>query len=493
MQLGTVGSGLDVDAIVKALVDADVAPKTNALDRKESALNAELSALGTLKSKLAALDSSLEELSNGAAFDVLSIDAPSSVKVVQTGSPAEGLYTIDVNTLASSQVLASGGFSSASSVVGTGILTIEIGTPTYATGSSGAYSGFTPETGKTVNILIDSTNNTVSGIRDAINASGADVTASLVVDGTQTRLLLESKTSGAGTSISISADDNDLNDADTSGLSQLAYHLSGSGETATFVGNLSEARPSRDASFTLNGLALTNSSNSISGLIDGLDFTLKKATTTTETIIIERDTAGIENKVQGFVDGYNEYQTTLSSLMDYKDENGALAGDTTARRIQSVIRSETTGTINLSGNAFSALSDLGITSDRYGKLSLKSSDFQAALSSNSSDMKVFFAGNTVVSGLSDNTDSTGLADRIKTSIDRYTNSVSGMLVGRELRLDGSIDDISDDRAKIAARMASLEERYTKQFTAMDTLVGQLQGTSDFLTSQMDALKAAANR
>jgi flagellar hook-associated protein 2 len=71
--------------------------------------------------------------------------------------------------------------------------------------------------------------------------------------------------------------------------------------------------------------------------------------------------------------------------------------------------------------------------------------------------------------------------------------VTGMLVARENRLEGSINDISGDRAKIITRMASLEERYTKQFTAMDTLVGRLQGTSDFLTGQMDALKAAANR
>lgn len=493
MELGTVGSGLDVDSIVKALVDADVAPKTNALDRKETDFKAQLSALGTLKSKLTALDESLSNLSDGTAFEALSIDAPSSVNVVQTGSPAEGLYTIDVNNLASSQVLASGGFATANSVIGTGILSIKIGTPSYAVGNSGAYSGFTADDSKTVNITIDSTNNTVSGIRDAINASGAEVTASLVVDGTQTRLLLESKTSGAGTSMSISTVDVDSNHSDGSGLSQLAYHLNTTGESATFVGNLSEARSSQDASFTLNGLALTNASNSISGLIDGLDFTLKKVTATTETVVIEKDTSGIEQKVKAFVDSYNDYQTTLSSLMDYEDDNGALAGDTTARRIQSVVRADTTGTISLAGNSFSALSDLGITSDRYGKLSLKSSDFQSALSSNSSDMKTFFSGNTILSGLSDNTDSSGLADRIKASIDRYTNSVTGMLVARENRLDDSIDAITDERAKITTRMSALEERYTKQFTAMDTLVGRLQNTSDFLTSQMDALKAAANR
>ena len=68
-----------------------------------------------------------------------------------------------------------------------------------------------------------------------------------------------------------------------------------------------------------------------------------------------------------------------------------------------------------------------------------------------------------------------------------------MLIARENRIDDSLDDIAEDRLEVVARMESLEERYTKQFTAMDTLVSQLQGTSDFLTNQMDAIKAAANR
>ena len=157
------------------------------------------------------------------------------------------------------------------------------------------------------------------------------------------------------------------------------------------------------------------------------------------------------------------------------------------------MRSVTTGLVSLSGNTFTALSDVGVTSDQYGKLSLNSSDFQAALSNNASDLKRFFAGSTVTTSLSDNTDSTGLADLLKTTIDTYINSSSGMLISRETRLEDSIDDLADERLDIIARMASLEERYTKQFTAMDTLVSQLQGTSDFLTNQMDAIKAAANR
>ena len=86
-----------------------------------------------------------------------------------------------------------------------------------------------------------------------------------------------------------------------------------------------------------------------------------------------------------------------------------------------------------------------------------------------------------------------MADVIKATIDTYINSTSGMLEVREDRIDSAIDDIDDDRLDIITRMESLEQRYTRQFIAMDTLVSQLKGTSDFLTNQMDAIKAAGNR
>ena len=184
---------------------------------------------------------------DGSAFDLLSIDAPAAVDITQTGAVASGQYSINVNTLAAAQVLASSGFASSSTVVGTGTLTIKVGAPSYNSGSSGAYSGLTEDVSKTVSVTIDSSTPTLSGIRDAINASAAGVTAALVVDGTQTRLLLTADDSGASNAISVVVDDDDTNDTNTSGLSQLAYNYDSG--TSTFTGNLSETRASSDAAF----------------------------------------------------------------------------------------------------------------------------------------------------------------------------------------------------------------------------------------------------
>ena len=125
----------------------------------------------------------MTDLSDGSGFDLLKIDAPTSVAVTQTGSPVAGEYSLQVNSLASSQVLATSAFDSAATEVGTGSLTISVGTPAYATGSSGPYSEFTAAAGKTATITVDSSNNSVSGIRDAVTALDIGVTASIVLDG----------------------------------------------------------------------------------------------------------------------------------------------------------------------------------------------------------------------------------------------------------------------------------------------------------------------
>jgi flagellar hook-associated protein 2 len=374
-----------------------------------------------------------------------------------------------------------------------------LGTPTYLSGqSSGEYASFSVDASKTTSISIDSSNNTVSGIRDAVNAANIGITASIVLDGSQVRLLFTADDSGADTAISISTvDAGDTSGAnpntDTDGLSQLAYNFSS--DTSSFVGNLTEARSSSDASFSLNGLSLTSSSNKIANLVDGLDFTLKETTSTEQTVVVKRDTSGIETKVQSFVDSYNAYQAKLDTLTDHT-QAGALAGDSTARRIQSAVRAATTQPNSIAGNVYSTLSEIGIEADRYGKLNLTSATFQSALTANFEDVRELLAGVGTPSGssiITDYTDSQGIADGLVNVIDTYINTTDGMLVSRENRIELSIDDLVDDRLAIDERILSLEERYLRQFTAMDNLVGRLQGTSDFLTGQMDALKAAANR
>jgi len=480
--LGSVGSGLNVDAIVSALVNAELAPRQSSLDRRESSFNAELSAVGTLQSALSDIQTRLDSLDVVTDFNQLVIDSPSAVTVEKTSSAIAGRYTIDVSKLASSQVLASSTFSDGTATIGTGTLTFEFGTPTYASGSSGAYSGFSPDATKTASVVIDSSNNTLAGIRDAVNAADIDVTASLVLDGTQTRLLFTSKDTGATNAMSITVSDGDGNNTNASGLSQLAHGYDSG--TSTFTGNMTEAQVGIDAEFTLNGLSLTSASNTIAGLVDGLDFTLKETTTSAVEVVVSRDNDAIIEDVQSLVDSYNDYQSALDRLTAFSENgtSGALLGDSIARQLQQTLRSSLSDPVNISGSTYTTLSSLGITTDRDGQLSLNTDDLKSALVADADNVFKFFTGES---------GTTGFAERLDTSIDIYANVATGLFASREESLESQLDDIDDARLALDRRLLSLEERYLRQFTAMDTLVGQLQATNDFLSNQLKNLPGSS--
>ncbi|EHQ58606.1 flagellar capping protein [gamma proteobacterium HIMB55] len=471
--LGIYGSGLDTNAIVAALVNAEVAPLTARLDRQERERNAELSSLGGLKASLSSIESSLETLEDGTAFDALTISSPSEVSVTQSGTASAGRFEMSVTNLASAHSLYSASFAATTTEVGTGTLTIDIGTPTYVSGSAGAYSGFSSST--TTNITIDSTNNTVAGIRDAINDADAGVTAAILLDGSNVRLVVSSNDTGASNAVAISVSDGDGANTDASGLSQLAYHYDST--TAAHVGNLTESQAAEDASFSLNGIALTNASNSISGLIDGLDFTLNDVTTSAVNVVVEQDQAAIIDDIEAFVDAYNAYQSSLARSMSYDEVNGGgvFQGDSMARQLSAALRKSLTDEVTGLSGSTTLLSTIGITADRYGQLSIDSTELTSALSTNATAVREFFAGD----GTND-----GLSKRILDTADIYTNSSTGLIVSRETSIQSLLDKVDDDRLVIERRMASLETRYLRQFTAMDALVGQLQSTSDFLTNQL---------
>ena len=247
---------------------------THSIEKKLAQV--ELSAVGS-ENRPSANDSIIP-LSDGSA-DQIEITSTSDVSITQTGRPAISDYAVNIASLATSQVLASPGFTSSSTVVGTGTLTFEIGTPTYASGASGAYSAFSADGTKTASVVIDSSNNTLSGIRDAVNASDAGVTASLVLDGNQTRLLFTADDSGAKRF--------PLRQMMMTKAMRMVIIYLGWLQSYRRFSNLTEVRASQDAGFSLNGLSLGSSSNTIAGLVDGLDFKLNNVTTSAVTVSVK--------------------------------------------------------------------------------------------------------------------------------------------------------------------------------------------------------------
>ena len=194
-------------------------------------------------------------------------------------------------------------------------------------------------------------------------------------------------------------------------------------------------------------------------------------------VVVEQDQDAIIDDIEAFVDAYNAYQSSLASSMSYDENSGSgiFQGDSMVRQLSTALRTSLTDEVAGLSGSINLLSTIGVTADRYGQLAIDSTELKNAISSDSTSVKQFFSGD----GTND-----GLSRRVLDTVDVYTNVSSGLISSRETSIQSLLDKIDDDRLVIERRMASLESRYLRQFTAMDALVGQLQSTSDFLTNQL---------
>lgn len=395
--VGGLGSGLDVNSIVEQLVEAERAPKATRLDIREAQLSAQLSSFGNLKSALAEFQTAVSGLASSNTFSSTKVSNSNGDLFTATASSIAdaGDYTVEVHQLAQAHAVAtpSGVFSETSDVVGTGTLTIELGTTDYDPDSD-TYNGFTPDADlSAVTIEITESNNTLVGLRDAINASGAGVQASIVNDGDGYRLLLRSEETGADRSFRITVADDDYDAAtnpsgntDSSGLSLLAFN-----ESAT---NLEQTRVAQDAQILVDGLAISSSSNTVTGAIDGVTLNLKSADpTASSNLTVTQDRDRPQKAINGFVAAFNNLVTTLDSLTDYNpetEEAGALIGDSTVRNIESQLRREISSRFGWAGSAYRYLSDVGISTTRDGTLEIDQDRLSEALESDLDGVTALF-------------------------------------------------------------------------------------------------------
>lgn len=383
-----IGSGLDVNTIVSQLMAVENQPLIE-LSHQQQAYNQKLSAFGQVKSALATLQTAMQNLGNGNNLQALSVTSSNTAALSATasGNATPGSYQIEVQQLAQQQKLTSAGYATPNDVVGSGTLTIQFGTYDSVTNS------FTTNAGKAAQSLtINSSNNTLAGIRDAINAAHGGVSATIVNDGSVTgnRLVFTSTDSGAANSLKISVNDADGNGLDSSGLSALAYDPTatpGNGK------NLSQTAAASDAKLTLDGIAITQASNTISNTIDGVTLNLAQTNVGQPlTLSVSRNSQAITAGVQSFVNAYNAANGTLKQLTAFNGpgaQNGILLGDSTARSIQVQLRNMLNTTVN-NGGAFSNLTQIGVSFQSDGTLALDSTKLGTAINTDLNSIGALF-------------------------------------------------------------------------------------------------------
>jgi len=243
---------------------------------------------------------------------------------------------------------------------------------------------FTSNGNGSKSVTLDSTNNSLQGIRDAINAAAIGVTATIINDGNATvpyRLVLSSDSNGASNSMKIT----------TSGDATINTLLA---NDPAGTQNLAETTAGQNAVFKVNGVPVSKTSNSVSDVIQGVTLNLIKTTTSATNITVARDTAGITESINGLVKAYNDLNATLKNLTSYDastKKGAALQGDSMVRTLQTQLRSILSTPVAGATGGIANLSDVGVTFQKDGTLALNSTKLNSVMSSNFTDIAGLFA------------------------------------------------------------------------------------------------------
>lgn len=451
-----VGSGLDVASIVSQLMSVERAP-INALVKQVTSFQSRLSALGQMKSAMSTLQTSAEALARPDKFSAYKTTVGDATLFSATAGPTAtaGSYAIEVKQLAQSHKLASAGFASTTSTVGTGTLKIELGDL-----AGGVYA---PEANKTLTLTVDATNNTLAGVRDAINAAKKGVTATIVNDGSgnPARLVITADNSGTTNSIRMS------------GLAGLDY------DPVAATGGMEEKVVAQNALVEIDKIAITRPTNSIADAIEGVTLNLTKSNLgSTTTLAIATDSEAVKKNIEGFVKAYNDLNSLMRSQTAYNataKSAGALNGDSTVRTIASRLRGIAGD--GVTGGDYSRLSEVGITFQTDGSLKIDSTKLDATIADKSKDLAGLFGNATGTAGIA-----AKLAKEVKSML-----GVDGLLTNRTAGINSTIERLNDRKDDLEFRMTRIEARLQKQFNALDAVMTSMNTTSQYLSQQIAAM------
>lgn len=468
------GSGLDVNSIVSQLVALERRP-IDMLTKQQDSLKAKLSSFGLLQSYTVNVRDAVARLAKPGLWETVKATSSDSTSlgVSATASAATGTYNVKVNKLAEAHAIASGSYASSSAEVGTGQITISIGT--Y---SSAIPPVFTATKNTSITVQADASGNpTLADLRDSINAAGAGVVASIVNTGTSSsKLVIRSIETGTSNSIRLTA----TPDAGAPSLSSLVYN------PTTSTTNSTETNPAVDAEMVIDGLTVTSPSNTAKNVLDGVTLSLTKVTTSALKVSVGPDTAAMRSAVDDFVKAYNDINKYIATETKYDPESktaGALQGDAATRSLLNQLR----GMIGLTSTAsatFKRLSDVGLELQKDGSLQVDGSKFADA-TANTAAVKAAFSAD----GATD--DSDGFAVRFKDLTTDLT-STDGLVTSRSEGLRSRINRVEKDIERYTARIAATEARLLRQYSALDGSLSEINRLGTMVSQQITSWNNSKN-
>jgi flagellar hook-associated protein 2 len=501
-----IGSNLDVEGIVAKLMSVEQQPLA-LLQKKETSYQAKLSGFGTLKGALSQFQTAVKSLSDVTKFQAskASVADPLVASVTANASAVPGSYSLKVTQLAQAQKLVAAGTASQVAPIGSGVISFDFGTISGGTFDSvtGKYTGAAFATGGTgvKTVTIDPSNNSLSGIRDAINKAGIGVTASIVNDGGSSpyRLALSSTATGKASSMKISVADTN---PDT-GLSALLNNDPAGAQA------MSQTATAQNSEMTIDGIAVSKASNSVNDVIAGVTLNLLKENPTTATLVsVTRDSAAVMTSVGNFVKAYNDITQTLRDAAAYNPatkQAAVLNGEATVRNIGSQVRGLMQNSVAGGAGAFSRLSEIGVTLGKDGLLTTDAAKLNKVLTSNFDDVASLFA----TTGKATDSLVTYSSSSAKTQPGSYDVTVTKLATKgytqatapAGLTIDGTNNSLSVMLNGINATVSLSQKTYASAAELASEIQSKINGVSTFaaaeaavsVTESGGVLKITSNR
>ena len=455
-----IGSGLNLPALVTALVQADTGAQQYQITTQTKAANTQLSAMGQLQAALSGVQAALAGLRTGTAFTSYTATATGAAGAsasfsasAGTGATA-GTHSVVINQLATAQQLSSAAFASSSTIVGTGTLVVAVG-------------------GKSMGVTIDSSNNTLQGIVSAINSATGNpgVTASIINAANGAHLVLSSNSTGVANTITVTSSGGD------GGLTAINYNPAGGGPN-----NLSVQTAAQDASLTIDGFAVTSASNSVSNVLSGVTLNLGSAAPgATQTLSVGLDTTGITSDLQNLVTAYNSYVGIEGQLASYDPASGTagpLLGNATLQDVGSQLSGILASAVGSASASVQSLGDIGLSLNPDGTLSLDTTVLGNALSANPTQVAALFNG------------SNGYGAQLNNTLNNFLQT-GGVFDSQTQAINQQLASLQQQQSDLNQQIASETTRYQQQFAAMDALVAQLKSSSSAITQMLTGLNPTA--
>lgn len=435
------GSGIDTAALVSSLAAASRDPKAERFDQLARSNQVKVSALAQARSDLDNIADSLSSLVTGGTLRSQPVSSDTNaVAVTSSAGTLLGNYTgeIVVQSLASAQTIYSGYVASASDAIGQGNMTLSVG-------------------GTDFGITIDASNDSLTGLVTAINASGSGVRASLVNDAGQSRLVLKGQ-SGAINAFTLTAD------------AGAPAGLAAFSTSAMTVG-----QQARDALFTVDGVAYARTKNAIDDVVPGLTISLKKADPAAViSVSATRPTETLKQTMADFVTVFNALRSDVAAARSANNGNPALRAF--ERQLSSLI-----GQRLVSGSDIASLADVGLSTNRDGTVSLDSAKFDAALRRDPDAVEAFF--NPPRDGARNETTDPGLAVILDSMRDAAVSG-NGALELVRTSLQRESENIAKNRERMELRESSYRTRLEQQYSTLDARIGALKATQSYLEQQI---------